>query len=642
MGCGGSKGKMTNTGKGIFPSKITEVKNTNVHIQKIVYLFGGNKVLQYDTQAHKITQVQVDPSVKIPTRCQCEYLEKENKVVILGGMLDGKITNACMMFTPPNFNQVQQLPPFPKPVRYANLCTFNGVVYAVGGETEQKDPEGILKEVWCLKINPVGSAWEKFCDLPIPRRSPNVVIIGGIMYVFGGYAGNGNRTTQIDSVNLSTKEAKKEAFRLPIGVEGARLAWHGDNILMIGGKRTTETPDANVMMLDFTNQGIISVRDLSVGRDFALIIPQKADEVIVIGGAKEYTAECRQWDPEVNDYAFKSIKVDGMNLIENPTHYDSALTSFVDNTPTRDHFPQFGAGSRVVFGNEIDCFLIEVPESLAPHFYMSPMKLQQKTGQVSVRLDANTILLAGGTDVTRNKISMKTYKFYQNNGNIEQLANLNDARYVTGVVHVGNTFYVVGGKGMNKAALASVEKLAPGKEKAEKWEMCTPMNQPRFGHITWTDGSKIYVIGGTNVDAGKPTDACEVYDTNTNQWSVLPNFKMNPALNGAVKYETQDWIYVVGGQGKDDLPVKTIYKINRHNPTAMEKVLDMHTARVDPFVMKVGKHIVVMGGSDQPSIEAFDETNWKPETGMEAKSESFFNQLACYTSDLKLENCSFG
>jgi N-acetylneuraminic acid mutarotase len=642
MGCSGSKGKMVNTGKGIFPGKIADVKNSNVHIQKIVYLFGGNKVLQYDTEHHKITEVKVDPSVKIPTRCQSEFLEKEHKIVILGGMLDGKITNTCLMFSPPDFSKPQVLPSFPKPIRYATMCYFNGVLYAVGGETEQKDPEGISKEVWSLKINPLGAAWEKFCELPMPRRSPNVVIIGTNMYVFGGYAGNKNRTTQIDSVNLTTKEVKKEAFRLPIGVEGARLAWHGDNILLIGGKRTTDLPDSNVMMLDFTNQGIISVRDLNIGRDFPLIIPQKIDEVVVIGGGKEHTAEKRSWDSDVNDYSFKDIKIDGMNLIENPTHYDSALTSFIDNTPTRDHFPSFASGSRIIFGNEIDCFLIEVPESLAPHFYMSPMKLQQKTGQATCRLDATTILLAGGTDVTRGKISSKTYKFYQNDGRIDNLPNLNEPRYVASLVNIGTTFFVVGGKGMNKVALASVEKLTAANEKAEKWELSAPMKQARFGHITWTDAnSKIYVLGGTHVDEGKPANDVEVYDVATNTWTVL-ELKMSPALNGAVKYETADWIYVFGGQGADDLPVKTIYKINRHKPTAMEKVAEMHTARVDPFVMKVGKHIVVMGGSQHPSIEAFDEATWKPETGMEAKSESFFNQLACYTTDFKLENCSFG
>lgn len=632
---------MHKTGKGVFPEQIKDVKNSNVVIQKVVYLFGGSKVLQYDAVAHKITEVKTDPSIRIPVRCQCEYLPKENKVVLVGGTVDGKITKTCLMFSPPNFAQAQKLPDFPKPIRYCTTATFNGVLYAVGGETEAKDPEGISIEVWSLKINPVDAAWKKVCDLPIPRKSPNLAIIGNNMYVFGGNAGKGNRTTQIDSIDLTTKVAKKETFRLPLGVEGARLAWHGDNILIIGGKRTTDAPDANVLMIDFTNQAIISVRDLNVGRDFPLIIPQKIDEIVVIGGGSEKSAEMRSWDKQTNDYVFKKTTVTGMELIENPTHYDSALPAFVDNTPTKDTFPKLESGSRMIFGNEIDCFLIEVPESLTPCFYMSPMKLQQKTGQATLRLDANTIILAGGTDVTRKKLSSKTYRFSQNNGTIEQLASLNEARYAISLVQAGTSFYVLGGKGSNQTILASVEKLTHAKEKEENWEVCAPMPQARFGHVTWTDGTKIYVIGGSSAKDGKPLADCLVYDTATDKWTTHTSFKMNPALHGASKYETSEWIYLVGGHGPDSKASTVVFKVNKKNPTQIEKATDLKAPRVGALVMKVGKHIVVIGGSDTHSIEAFDES-WKPVSGMDSKSESFFAQLACYTSDLKLENCSVG
>jgi len=116
---------------------------------------------------------------------------------------------------------------------------------------------------------------------------------------------------------------------------------------------------------------------------------------------------------------------------------------------------------------------------------------------------------------------------------------------------------------------------------------------------------------------------------------------MEPALNGATKFETEDTIYLFGGQGADDVPTKGIYKINRNNPTKMEFVGKMKFYRTDPFVMKVGEYIVVLGGADKPALEAFHAKNFEPVEGMDIRAKPFFELLACYTSDFKLENCSY-
>lgn len=76
-------------------------------------------------------------------------------------------------------------------------------------------------------------------------------------------------------------------------------------------------------------------------------------------------------------------------------------------------------------------------------------------------------------------------------------------------------------------------------------------------------------------------------------------------------------------------------------PTAVEKVGFMKVPRVDPFFFKCGDKIVIMGGSEKPMMEVFND-KMEPISGFEAKSEAFFYQLACYTTDLKLENCSYG
>lgn len=117
---------------------------------------------------------------------------------------------------------------------------------------------------------------------------------------------------------------------------------------------------------------------------------------------------------------------------------------------------------------------------------------------------------------------------------------------------------------------------------------------------------------------------------------------MEPALNGSGSIVLGDNVYLVGGQCEKDLPNKGIYKVSKSNPQKLDKVADLIEPRVDPIVMLVGTQIVVVGGSENPRMEAFDSTTFKPVTGLEAKSASFFAQVKCYTSDLKLENSSLG
>lgn len=117
---------------------------------------------------------------------------------------------------------------------------------------------------------------------------------------------------------------------------------------------------------------------------------------------------------------------------------------------------------------------------------------------------------------------------------------------------------------------------------------------------------------------------------------------MTPALSGANCYYVDEWVYIFGGQDMSDKATNQISKIKRSDATGMVKAGLMKVPRVDPFVFTLDHKIVVMGGSDKPLIEVFDEKTLESEKGMEKKSEAFFYQLACYTSDYKLQNSSVG
>lgn len=90
------------------------------------------------------------------------------------------------------------------------MTYFDGYLYAIGGETQGSEAENLVAD--CYKLNlkggAIGTAWEKFATLQMNRRSANVAITMGTIFVFGGYNGKGLRTTQIETIDLRTGEVK--------------------------------------------------------------------------------------------------------------------------------------------------------------------------------------------------------------------------------------------------------------------------------------------------------------------------------------------------------------------------------------------------------------------------------------------------
>lgn len=525
-------------GKGEAPKQIVKAKNPNVKVYDIVYLFGGSKILQFDTKAKKISNLPVQPSVIPPKRTQCEYIASLDKIVTLGGTQDGKISKLAYLWDPKDWSKTTKLPDFPVPIRFTTLAYVDGLIYTIGGETEGSYPENMLKDVYALRLTPeVGTAWEKITDLPTRRRSTNVMVAGSTIYIFGGMAEggpNGTRTTSIDLVDTKTKKSSADQVRLPLGVEGARMCWVGDDILLIGGKRDGDKPDSNVLLLDFEKKAIMSLRqswtnsrDLLTPRAYPVVIPISIDEVVVIGGAKTKQAEHRKWNAKIGDYEFAETTIEGQDLLEGVDCYDSALPTFQDVVSETEVFPEISKDSRIIFGNEIDCFLIEITKDRTANFYKSPMKLQQKSGQSCLKLDSNTIFLAGGTDFTRTKFSAKTYRFLIGSKEVTELARLNSARYFPVFVNDGNKLFVIGGKVAGGQSSEAIEMLDlnthPSTSTSDKWQQLPPMKHKRFGHFAWTADHKIFVMGGTSVDKGKPIEDIEIFDIATKTWSVHPS-----------------------------------------------------------------------------------------------------------------------
>ncbi|KAI0231390.1 Kelch-like protein 23, partial [Lamellibrachia satsuma] len=126
----------------------------------------------------------------------------------------------------------------------------------------------------------------------------------------------------------------------------------------------------------------------------------------------------------------------------------------------------------------------------------------------------------------------------------EEMPPLITARYHHRSVSLGNCVYVVGGKGLNKKILSSVECL---NAKRQQWFSVPSMPQAVRSPMVVTHINDILVFGGRD---GRGEDLCcaQVFDTTRSHWSTLSDMPGVCSFGAAVTLN--DLIYVVGGDNR--------------------------------------------------------------------------------------------
>jgi hypothetical protein len=210
-----------------------------------------------------------------------------------------------------------------------------------------------------------------------PRCDFQCVLNRHKVIIFGGIGANGKASTAIEIFDTKTFQVTKAEYRLPLGVSGCRLAWHGDDVLLIGGERLDKRSNG-VVKIDFKEKNILSLRDMHKKRAGAIILDVSHDEIIALGGDREKTAELRSWNRYLGDYSWTDCtkKIKNLDFIGKPTEYISAEPTFVINAADDDNFPIFKTSSNFIFGNELMPFMMEITQNHMVKFYPAPLKFQ--------------------------------------------------------------------------------------------------------------------------------------------------------------------------------------------------------------------------------------------------------------------------
>lgn len=250
-----------------------------------------------------------------------------------------------------------------------------------------------------------------------------------------------------------------------------------------------------------------------------MVVSTKQDELFVLGGANNRTAEVRVWSEELSDYVFQPLAVQGLDLLEPPDCYEAATPNIVVDGVDEEHIPSIPLGTRFLFGNEVDSYFVEFPETMIPSFFWCSMHLQLKTGQAAIRYDPTTVYLLGGTDVQKTKLSAKCFRFQVASKKTEEISKLFESRFAIRVVKLDRFLFAIGGRMLDsQPASAAVEMLDPTAPTSQ-WLQMPPLITGRFGHVCWASGSRIFVMGGVAKAGSRPDDSVEVFSLETKTWS---------------------------------------------------------------------------------------------------------------------------
>ncbi|XP_071092154.1 gigaxonin-like [Haliotis cracherodii] len=225
--------------------------------------------------------------------------------------------------------------------------------------------------------------------------------------------------------------------------------------------------------------------------------------------------------------------------------------------------------------------------------------LRQTATELRPRGFSCVLLACGGegnvsdhSDDSEVKATVNCVKIYnQGTSTIGQwisLPNMNSPRTGHGMVEVGGSIYVFGGRDRHCQILNTGEKYDPN---TNTWTVCAPMAHARVGFGLVAVDDNIYAIGGSN-DMTDPLTFVETYNVFSNKWQSLPDMTMKRVWSAYAAVGKKIYVIAGGTVGK-------FYEAVECFDTRTEtwvSVCPMRERRCDARAVTVDEDIYVFGG----------------------------------------------
>lgn len=189
----------------------------------------------------------------------------------------------------------KQLEPMPSGRSSFDAVVVGGVIYVVGGwEMNGKDGTQWCDTALSFDLTNKNAKWQMLPQPPFKRRALSVGFQNGKLIVIGGMQEKGGPTKKVALYNLSSNEWS-DGPELP---GDGRMEGFGNSCFNVGGELIVSTYSGNVCKLsaDFSQWQIISTCD--EGRFFHRLLALNPSDFILVGGASMETGKF--YDVEVH------------------------------------------------------------------------------------------------------------------------------------------------------------------------------------------------------------------------------------------------------------------------------------------------------------------------------------------------------
>jgi hypothetical protein len=251
--------------QGYVPRKLREV-DTHYHESKYQYIVGDGKVLKFCTDKWSLEQVPLHESVKIGDHSAVVLMANRRSFLVTGGNDDYKeYYKSNYLFETNNLESPVILDELPYSVSSHQMVDVHSRKTYILGGVSNEIPQNMPKTPFKLKETKEAHGYILPYIIVSIRNGPYQVVPGVCMtprcdfqtvltrskiIIFGGIGANGKCSTGIEIFDTVNNTVTKASYRLLLGVSGCRLAWHGDDVLLIGGQRLNKRSNG-VVKIDF-------------------------------------------------------------------------------------------------------------------------------------------------------------------------------------------------------------------------------------------------------------------------------------------------------------------------------------------------------------------------------------------------------
>ncbi len=274
-----------------------------------LYVYGGHtgEAHEYarDTQAHTLRRLHLSgtrPWEELgegPPLQGLALVSHLGKLYRLGGFAARNQAGAAndlwsqsaVSLYDPTSNRWTELPALPEPRSSFDAVVLGGTVYVVGGWQLQGGDQATWLTTACALDLEAPTAWQPLPAPPFQRRALSAAAFAGKLYVIGGMQQYGGPTTRVDVFDPQVRQ-----WSLAPSLPGEPMEGFGSAAFAVGNRLCVSTTTGRLLCLRANHPSWTIIGQLDRARFFHRMLPLDAHHVLLVGGANMSIGKWAQID----------------------------------------------------------------------------------------------------------------------------------------------------------------------------------------------------------------------------------------------------------------------------------------------------------------------------------------------------------